>query len=247
MKKIDLITYSPVSEALFDIQVELPQEITFADLENLSNDIKAQYPNMKARQRFGGSFELKEGHVAKTESIDLGIDGFLNWSSDEKQVVQFRLDGFSFSRLRPYNRWEEYFPEVMKNWNLYAKKLKPIRIKRVAVRYINTIEIPFKGFELKNYFVNFPKSPLKTSTLESFFNRVEFSLPDSKIKAVITQNLVQSNNPVSSPVIIDIEVSSEVNLQLDEKAVIEVFKILRIYKNDIFEKSLRPKAKELFK
>ena len=42
------------------------------------------------------------------------VDGYVFTSADGKQVVQYRLDGFTFSRLRPYTRWEEVFAEAQK-------------------------------------------------------------------------------------------------------------------------------------
>jgi len=247
MKEPNSYPHAPITEALFDIQVELPKEVTISDLEQLSSDILSRYPTKSTRKRFEGKIELKGDQGATTESIDLGIDAFLNWSSYKKQVVQFRLDGFAFSRLKPYDGWDKHFPEVIKNWNLYAEKLSPVWIKRIAVRFINTIEIPSEKLALDSYFVNFPKTPLEKSTLNNYFYRIELSLDDFNAKAVITQTLAQSNNPLITPVIFDLEVYREISSRPETKMLSDAFKTLRDIKNDIFQKSLTQKTKDLFK
>ena len=39
-------------------------------------------------------------------------NGYIFASSDERQIFQARLDGFSFSRLAPYDRWETFRDEA---------------------------------------------------------------------------------------------------------------------------------------
>ncbi len=235
----------PVTEAIFEVQVELPPEVTIADLEQLCSKINLEYPKKSPRKRFMGRIEF-QGEQSASESIDLGVDGFLNWSVDEKQVIQFRLDGYSFSRLKPYNRWEEHFPEVLKFWSLFSKAVSPVLIKRIIVRFINVIEIPRES-ELQHYFINNPKLPSDKSLLINFFNRIEFYLSDKNTRAVITQALASSNNPVSKSMILDIEASQVINSPINENTVSDVFQILRDVKNDIFKKSLTEKAEELFR
>lgn len=246
MNKVNSYPRAPITEALFDIQVELPKKVTVADLDRLSSEISSDYPGKQARQRFAGRFELKASQ-GPVESIDLGIDGFLNWSSDKKQVVQFRLDGYTFSRVKPYIGWDEHFQEVVKNWNLYAKKLSPIRVKRVAVRFINIIELPLKNPMLNEYFISFPRAPIKTSVLSNFFNRMEFFLSDFDARATVTQTLAKSNSPTATPIILDLEVFREISSQPDIKMLSETFKVLRDIKNDIFQECLTQKTKDLFK
>lgn len=240
------ILNAPVKEAIFEVQVELPFVVTPEDLEKLCNEVKQDYPKKQSRKRFEGLIEMKKEGPSTSETIDLGVDGFISWSEDDTQVVQFRLDGYSFSRLKPYNRWEEHFPEVVKLWGLYSRAVFPIRIKRIAIRFINVIQVPRES-ELQDYFINFPKLPSDKSLLSNFFNRIEFSLSDKNITAVVTQALTSSNDPMSKPIILDIEASQEINSQINENTVVEVFQVLREVKNDIFKKSLTEKAGELFR
>lgn len=246
MEPNEPIPRAPVTEALFDIQVELPQDIRVDTLEQLCDSVQNEYPTKQSRRRFEGRIELKADQVSGSESIDLGIDGFLGWSEDSKQVVQFRFDGFSYSRLKPYIDWEQHFPNVVKYWRIYSEKTSPIKVKRIALRYINLIAIPFK-FHWEDCFINFPKLPLERSTLSNFFNRLEFLLPEESIKAIVTQKLALSNDPIHKSAILDIEVVKKINSQISEESIADVFDLLREVKNDVFFKSLHSKTMELFK
>lgn len=237
---------APVMEAIFEIQVELPLEVTVVDLEKLCNEITSEYPKKRPRKRFEGKIEFQGDQTPVSKSIDLGIDGFLNWSINEKQVVQFRFDGYSFSVLKPYYSWDKHFPDVIKNWNIYSNKVSPVRIKRIAIRFINVIEIPGES-DLQDYFINSPKLPSEISVLNNFFNRIEFLIPEKNINAVVTQTLAKSFDPINKPIILDIEASRDINLQINEKSISDVFQMLRDVKNDIFKKSLMKKTMELFR
>src|SRR5688572_30005702 len=98
----------PITEALIDIRTELEADVGLAQLALAHERIKANYPKKKVRQRVQGSviFTGIEGNEPRTESKVLDPDGFICWSQDDAQAVQFRLDGFTFSRLRPYRDWD---------------------------------------------------------------------------------------------------------------------------------------------
>lgn len=245
MNLSESLNRAPVTEAIFEIQVELPLEVTIENLDQLCGKIKSEYPTKRSRKRFEGKIELKKDGPPASQSIDLGVDGFLNWSVDEKQVVQFRLDGYSFSRLKPYSKWEKHFPEVFRLWTLFSKTVSPLRIKRIAIRFINVIEIPRES-AMQDYLANYPKPPSDGFVLNNFFNRIELNIPDKNINAIITQALANSNDPINKSIILDIEVFKEINSQINENTITDVFQVLRDVKNDVFKKSLTDKAEGLF-
>lgn len=237
--------HAPLTEAIFEIQVELPPDATITHLEQLTNKICVEYPKKRSRKRFEGKIGFNEQTIV-SDSMDLGIDGFLNWSTDEKQVVQFRLDGYSFSRLKPYQSWDEHFPEVIKNWNIYSENVVPIRIKRIAIRFINVIEIP-RDSSLQEYFINTPKLPSVTFPLNNFFNRIEFLIPEKNVNVVVTQTFGKSLDPTKKSIILDVEAAQEINSKISDNSMMDVFQVLRNVKNDVFKKSLTEKTTELFK
>jgi uncharacterized protein (TIGR04255 family) len=49
--------------------------------------------------------------------------------NDEKQLVQFRNEGFSFNRLAPYTTLDDYLPQIKKNWEIYRIVAAPSEIR----------------------------------------------------------------------------------------------------------------------
>lgn len=238
---------APITEALIDIRVQLPQTVSLADLEKLHSVIQKDYPQKRTRTMWEGSFQLKgEGEPIKTDHSQ--VDGYLFLSSDARQVVQFRLDGFAFSRLRPYSKWEEVYAEAKRLWEIYRAETKPNLVQRVATRYINAIEIPSKRFDTKDYLTCPPTIPKELpQTLGHFFTRLVIPFPDNGVTAIVIQTPWEKPDPINSTVILDIDAFVEVSLESKDQKIGEILAILRKVKNDIFFSSLTDKAKDLFR
>ena len=238
----------PIREALIDIRAELGSEITISDLEKLHEEIKITYPKKRTRHRWEGVIEFKNQEVPRTESKALGPDGFFFWSADDKQAVQYRIDGFTFNRLRPYEDWNAMRSEAKPLWELYSTMIRPLQITRLALRYINSIDIPGKSFLLEDYFTAPPEAPKGVSQIiEQFLSRIAIGLPDLDAKAIVTLTSQPATGPNVSSILLDIDVSRQVRLPADSPDIWSILSQLRDLKNDIFDKSLTEKTKELFR
>lgn len=247
MPESDSYPKAPIVEAIFDVQMELSQDIGIAELEAFCKTFSSAYPEKKAQRKFASKFEVRDDEEPSAETFNLGITGILNWSTDHKQALQVRLDGFSFSRLKPYENWDAHFSEFLKYLKLYCENMHPIQIKRVATRFINVIELPRETMNWGEYFINAAKFSVSNALVTNFFDRLEFSFPLSKVKASVTHAIMQSNDPLKLPVVLDIETFMEINTKPDFIMIENLFQNLRETKNQIFRDSLTIKAKELFK
>src|SRR5579872_1491312 len=109
--------HAPIREAIVDIQIEPPPTLSVASLDVPS--IRASgYPkgNKLFRGQLIGRMEA-ERLTAQTESDQVGYQ-FLP-EEGGKHVAQFRLDGFTFSRLTPYVTWEQLRDEARRVWMLF--------------------------------------------------------------------------------------------------------------------------------
>lgn len=244
---VEVFASAPITEALIDIRTQLPDTASLSSLEKLHSAIQAQYPQKGARMMWQGSLQLKD-EEEPIKTAQHGLDGYLFTSSDGRQVVQFRLDGFSFSRLRPYSRWEEVYGEARRLWEIYAAGTKPIVVRRVATRYINSIEIPLKRFDYDDYFTAVPKIPEGLPQLLShFFTRLVIPFPDHGATAIVVQTPAEKPDPVNTTVILDIDAFVEVSLAPGDAKLDEILAILRKVKNEIFFRSVTEKTKDLFR
>ncbi|GJL77142.1 MAG: hypothetical protein NPINA01_01310 [Nitrospinaceae bacterium] len=251
MTSFERFPNAPIREAIIDIKVELPQEIILDDLEKFGNDIKSRYPEKKKRLSWIGEVEFKADHPPQIKKPAGGQDGFLFSSEKEQKIVQARLDGFTFNKLKPYDHWETFRDEGKNLWEYYKRLAKPKKVTRLALRYINSIEIPLvePKITLKEHILTYPEFPDESPyKLTNFLVRLEVSDPNSEARA----NISQSIEPVSTetnvlPIIFDIDCYRLVDIDPESNEVWEVFEELRNFKNGIFFGSITKKTTELFR
>ena len=65
-------------------------------------------------------------------------------SQDDLTVAQFRADGFTMNRLKPYTGWAMLLPQVLDLWDAYVTVAQPAHVARVALRYINRLDLSLR-------------------------------------------------------------------------------------------------------
>ena len=247
LRMAEVFPKAPIKEAVIDIRAELPDSVSLSSLEKLHDLIEAEYPEKKSRRRFEATIELKE-EQPPLETSKFQQDGYYFASSDRKRIVQYRLDGFTFNRLQPYSRWEDLRNEARRTWEVYTANTSPLAVNRLAVRYINSIEIPFKSFDYDEYFTAVPRIPEGLpQILQHFFTRTMIPFLDQEATAVIIQTPSDKRDPVNTAIILDIDVFVQKNLPPADKRIWEILEELRNIKNEIFLKCIKEKTKELFR
>lgn len=248
MAEYSLLRKAPITEALIDIRIKMKEGFDVERFQYLSDAICGQYPDKKARHRWEGRFEFKKGEGPVSSGAET-IDGYIFTSSDGKQVFQSRVDGFTFNRLKPYDKWESFRDEARRLWQLYSNLVEP-DIVRVAVRYINKFNIPLFPQPLRDFNEYLTAAPIVPEGLpqgvSSFLSRVVIHDTETDADAIITQAFEQIVDPRFIPIILDIDVFKQRELISEEEAW-QILEKLRHLKNSIFFKSITEKTKELFK
>jgi len=235
---------APITEALVDIRVKLRPDIDLSTLESIYALFANEYPEKGERVRIESKFDIKTKE-SETTSV---IDGYLCISSDKKQVVQVRLDGFSFSRLKPYETWEDFYKEAHRLWQLYVEATSPEWVTRLALRYINRLEIPLPIRDFSDYLTAPPTIPQNLPQgLISFLTRNLIHEPSLDFVAIISQSLEPVVASSVAPVILDIDVFKEVQYSVGATEIWETIDQLRVFKNKIFFESITEKSVELCK
>lgn len=238
----------PITEALIDIKTTPREDVSAVDISDLHQYIKSDYPNKKEQRRIESKIEAKKGEQPIVTSVDRGIFGFFFHSADDKQIVQYKIDGFTFNRLPPYEKWDKIFGEAQRLWGFYKDYLKPTQVTRVAVRYINKINIPLRTFNLDDYFTAAPKMPDDLDQpIEEFYSKITIQFPSTETKAIVTMKTFPTKNPTVISILLDIDVFKEVVLGPDDSAIWDILLNHRQIKNDIFEKNITNQTRELFK
>lgn len=231
---------APIREAIFDIRVNQLEGKTYEDFAGIYELIKDKYINKRKINMFESTFNFAENKTSETNSFFRGV---IFSDKQNKKQVQFRTDGFTLNFLSLYSNWDDFKSEAYELWKIYLEYFPTANVERIALRYINRIEIPttFKGFE--EYVINIPPIPsVLPKVYKSFFSQIEVPCEDEDYSAIITST-IETLTEKHIPYILDIDVYKDVkdNLNFDD------FDYIRKVKNSIFESCITDNARELFK
>lgn len=233
---------APITEALIDLRVELPDGVTLATLIDVHSSIKADYPMLQELMIFQGQM-LAGASVGATASQTQV--GYIFSSSDQKQIFQARLDSFTFSQLAPYDRWETFRNEAQRLWSIYQSATKPKRVSRLALRYINRLDLPLPVKDLKDYLRTVPEvSPDLPQGLNGYFMQLQIPQEDLRAMLILNQALIPPPSLDVVSVLLDIDLSREIELP-DTVAVWDVLEQLHTRTDQVFEACITDRTREL--
>lgn len=234
---------APITEAVIDLRVELPTSVVIDDLAKMQDRAGAGYFKAGTINQTIGHLQIGGGANSNTQAI-----GFRFQSTDSKQIYQARMNGFTLSRLQPYTQWGEFCAEARRLWDVYRIVANPAKIARVAVRYINRIDIPLPLHDFGEYLRTVPQvSPDLPGALSGYFMQLVMPLEDIKGSAVINEMIVDPPNPHVVSVVLDIDIFRSDDIPNREDELWALIDRLRGAKNWVFEASITDKARELFR
>lgn len=233
---------APITEALIDIRAVLPDGVTLAKLMDVHSSIKTDYPMLQ-------DFLMLQGQMVAGASVGATASqtqvGYIFSSSDQKQIFQARLDGFTFSQLAPYDRWETFRTEAQRLWSIYQSVSNPHRINRLALRYVNRLDLPLPVGELKDYLRAVPEvSPDLPQNLSGYFMQLQIPQEDLRALLILNQALIPPPTPEVVSVLLDIDLSREIELP-DTEAIWEVLEQLHTRTEQVFEACITDRIREL--
>ena len=241
---------APIVEALIDLRVHAAEATTVERLEKALEDQDFGYHKKGPilRGQFGFVINPQDDPPTQSMSGSSSIIGVRLHSADERYVAQFTIEGFTFSRLEPYESWERLVSEAQRVWSTYRACVAPTRIHRTATRFINNLRLPLKpGDRFERYLTAMPNMPPEfPQTCSSFLQRFVVEDERSGATAILTQALEQSAPTPSVPVILDIDVFRETRFAPDGAEVWDFLGELRGLKNRFFFGALTEAAVGLY-
>jgi uncharacterized protein (TIGR04255 family) len=233
---------APITEAIIDFQVELPEGAALSDLERCQD---AAYPNKTALPVRDDGQDPGTADPAATAPRRLG--GFLFAGADARQLYQARFAGFTMHRLAPYEGWGPFRDEARRLWDLYRQAARPRRVMRVAVRHVNRFDLPGACVELKDYLKTSPEVPSGLlQPLAGFLMQLIVPQPDIKGTLRLTEATAPAS-PDTSPVVLDIDLFRTDDLPPDEEGMWALLDDLHRRNDEVFEACLTEKSRELIR
>jgi len=248
-ERLHSLKSSPIIEAVLDIDCDMPPALALDKLEASARDaFRSHYK--KVRTQFVQAMQVEAAaNQAPNVTTRQAIQALQFLQEDEKQLVQVRTQGFSFNRLAPYTKLDDYLPEMERTWRLFVGLAAPVQIRTIRLRYINRILLPLTEgrVELDEYLKLGPRLPDEDKlTFTGFLNQHSALEADTGNQV----NMVLTTQPQEAdrlPVIFDIEAfKSDSYDPLDWDTIHLQILSLRRLKNVVFENSLTDKCLNLF-
>lgn len=236
MADVRHLSRAPLTEAVVDIRVPPHSPSVREALEALADGLRDDYPIKSEQEQVGAHVEFALGEVV-TEPIANRFHGFFCRSGDGLSIAQFRVDGFTYNRLRPYTSWDQLFPEAMRLWRLYCEAIPCEGVSRLGLRYINHLSIP-SGSTLTDYVSLAPGTPSRLpGYVQEFLTRIVLYEADDDLAAAVTV-VLEPTGAEEESVLLDVDAFREMQSTADDQEVEETFRALHDFKNQIFFNSV---------
>lgn len=246
-EKFEHLSRAPILEALIDIRARssVPWDRDF-----VRSALQPQLPDYPG----GQDLQIKMSEFLITPDKPPTAQERIDWAglrfvSDQKlQIADFGRDGFTFHRLRPYEKWENLQSEALRLWSIHADLAKPQEIQRVGLRFINRIDIPPHEIKLEDYINPFPSTPIGLDIPFGAFLHIDTLQSPAYPYATKITKTIQAAQPPGMPVggiILDIDVVTIQPLpSVDNGLIRDRLAEMRWLKNKAFFGSITDKVRQ---
>jgi uncharacterized protein (TIGR04255 family) len=245
---------APITEALIDLRITHAQDFSVDDLGKMGEAIADRYPIQEPMYFHSGQLAFQQDEDPVQVETTHEHVGFRCISQNKQQILQARRDGFTFSILAPYDRWETFRDEARRLWELYRSAAKVENITRTAVRYINRIDVPIATtpmVRVEDFLRTYPVIPSNWpyEDLQSYFMQLQIPQVDLGGMIVINQATAPPPNPETTSILLDFDLfrtQYEEPWPADNDAAVWAFlEQLHDRKNEYFEGSITDRTRGL--
>ena len=243
---------APAIEAVLDIRARATDELTEQRLREAAQHYLPTYEFLDSHREIRQEvrFSTTQGEEIQQGLQDLGWKGMRFRSADRGHIINIHRDGMIFSRLSPYQDWEQFQEEGLRLWDVFSCLTKAETISRVGVRFINQIILPQGEVNCESYMTSPPSPPENMSMpFLGFMHQGIFQVPESPYSVMITKT-IQSPSPTTNnrfALILDIDVFTNMPRPTKTARLEACLKDMRWLKNKAFFGSITEKARELFR
>jgi len=240
---------APITEALIDLQVSMDDEFTLDRLKPVAELLQETFPQREEKTVHHQSIKLQANVGVSELSTRTEPVGSILFSEDRDEAVQIRVNGFTYSKLKPYENWPSLRARARNLWGQYVETVKPVKVVRIATRYINRIELPKEELDFDDYITTGVRiGEGIPQGMTEFFFRAVIPSADHSMHAVVSSTFEPTGDDIDTvPYILDIDVFRPVVADPSSDEVWKILEHIREYKNAIFFQSTTDKAKALFR
>ncbi len=236
---------APITEAIIDFKVRWRDGIDINAFRDIHPQIEDQFPQSELIQT--NSIIIEPGPNRKIETTEQDI-GYKFTSDNQVRIFQATIEGFTFNHLTPYDSWEPFRDEAKRLWDIYRNISPSLYVTRLALRYVNRVEIPGPLIDYDDYFLTFPRIGASLpQVLSNFFMQLHIPQEDLNGTLIINEAYSPSDSQNTIAVILDFDVFCVGQWSSDDDAGIwGLLEELRTRKNQAFEASITEATRRLF-
>ena len=234
---------APISQALIDVQVAVGKPLDMARLAALPPEIAVNFQQLTPLFIGNAFLDMQTGQPPRFDAHQVGYA--MQGRENHRFGLQTRGDGLTVSRMEPYEKWENLRDEFNRIWDWYKGVVEPNGITRLAVRYVNIIDLPLPFGDFREYLRTTPEvgSGLPAG-LSGFAMQLQIPQLDLPGMIIFNEALVSPRKPNVASVIVDIDVFQTQGIPM---AFGDRLEVLHNIENGFFEGSITDKFRELIK
>lgn len=201
------------------------------------------FPVAKEMRQSQFQFKMDKDKPTLAEVVAEGALGWRYERDDGSVMVQLRRNGMTYSILKNYPGWNVLREASRDAWREFLAVSGSVHASRLAVRYINAINIPL-GADYDEYLTAGPRVPKSVPPIvTSFLQRVLVPFEEDAATAIITQTLEMP----ATAAVLDIDVFTECSLEGSSDDIWSKLGRLRGIADRIFFSSLTEKVLESYR
>lgn len=175
------------------------------------------------------------------------FEGFSMRELSGSRIVQLREDRLTVSRVVSYQRWEDLVSDAATNFDRFVAAGNPTRVTRVAARFVNRIPMHLGAFDDLLAIPPQVLPELPDARVTDFLRRHVIQGLELDFSATLTvATVIPLPNESSNALLIDIDVSKQVDLPPVFSEFDTYLNVVRSIKNSIFFGSVTERALEPF-
>ncbi|WP_162184713.1 TIGR04255 family protein [Sphingomonas hengshuiensis] len=241
-----MTTYSspPIIEAVIEVRFGEPAKDT--RLLKASDWLKPRYSNVSIEEQIEANVDFPTRHA---EFVS-GGRRYRHSSDDLADAVVLSHTGVAWTRLAPYEGWDQFLSRASQELKSVLKALASPRLTRIGLRFINRIDVPSDIDGLAHYeeYINYriEAGPLMEPSM-GYQWLIRSHHSNHNLIAILQSATVPPEIPGTSAFTLDIDIASVENVPQSSDTVSEKLGHMRELKNDIFEAGITEKARELYR
>jgi uncharacterized protein (TIGR04255 family) len=242
MANFPILSKPPIREALIDIKYNYGDVFDENLFSAIIESTKSTHPIVQKQFQVESSLGIKNEVVERSAATSKQI-GMLFKNSAQDSVVQYRINGYTFNKIKKYDGWDSFVNSAIQYWSLLTNSISEIIPQRIGLRYINSLPLA-KQANLDDYIRNCPKVPFSNAPILGMFSRISFKVDD-----ILGNYTIAIENPNGKDVnlILDIDLYVTLVNKITTQEIIELLGNMREQKNNIFFSALTERKLEEFK